>query len=284
MSFATGKKIIITGANSGIGFETARKLAAFGAEIIMVCRSHERGKAALDEILSQDPDADLTLLLADLSSKHSTLELIENLHHSYKSIDILINNAGAMFYDRRTSEDGIEYTFALNHLGPFRLSTGIMDLLKNSPEGRIINVSSDAHRFSRVQKTEDLRAMLNPLRYRGFPVYCNSKLANILFTRELARRMKGSNISTAALHPGFIRTNFGGIQNKQKFSALVFKAFASLFAGSPEQGAATSVHLADAEKISSGLYYAKEKPVIPSRSSRNDILAAELWKISEELC
>ncbi|GAB6088538.1 SDR family oxidoreductase [Spirochaeta dissipatitropha] len=284
MSFATGKKIIITGANSGIGFETARKLAAFGAEVIMVCRSQERGKAALDAIQSEDPDADLTLLLADLSSKRSTEELIANLHGAYKSIDILINNAGAMIYDRRTSEDGIEYTFALNHLGPFRLSTGIMDLLKKAPEARIINVSSDAHRFSKIEKPEDLRALLNPLRYRGFPVYCNSKLANILFTRELARRTKGSNVSTAALHPGFIRTNFGGIQNKKKFSALVFQTIAALFAGSPERGAATSVHLADTDKISSGLYYAREKPVIPSRASRNDILAAELWKISEELC
>ncbi|MFW5800474.1 MAG: SDR family oxidoreductase [Spirochaeta sp.] len=278
MSFATGKRVLITGANSGIGFETARILSAYGAEVIMVCRNRERGERARTEILNRDPDADITLFIADLSSRASIESLCGELHRAYRSIHILINNAGAVFHKPSQTDDGLERTFALNHMGPFRLTMGILDLLQNAEQARVITVSSEGHRFFPI----DIEDIQRPRRYKAFKAYCNSKLANILFTRELARRYGNSGISAVSLHPGFVRTNFSGLTEKS-LSARLFLIFARLFASSPEKGAATSVFLADAPEITNGMYYVKKKLRKPSRSARTDQLASILWDMSSKL-
>lgn len=281
MSFATGKRIVVTGANSGIGFETARLLSSFGAEVIMVCRNRNRGEAARQAILHRDPDADLTLFIADLSSKRSTADLITEIRRNYTSLHVLVNNAGALLHERKTTEDGLEYTFALNHMGPFRLTLGLMDLLQAGAPSRVITISSEGHRFSKISTPAEIEQLINPLDYRGFTSYCNSKLANILFTRELARRYGKNGISAVSLHPGFVRTDFGNLKNSP-FSAKLFSLMMRLCAVSPEHGAATPVHLADSESITNGMYYAKKKLKKPSAAARSDNLAAALWGISTE--
>jgi NAD(P)-dependent dehydrogenase (short-subunit alcohol dehydrogenase family) len=184
MSFIAGKLAVVTGANSGIGFQTVRELAGEASEVIMICRSRERGEQAREQILKEYPQAVLTLLIADLSSPSSISVLMQEMRKRYDRISLLVNNAGGIFYNRLTAEDGLEYTFALNHMGYFRTTAALLPLLEKGRPSRVINVSSEAHRVTPL----DFDDLQQEKHYRPFIAYGQSKLANILYTRELARR------------------------------------------------------------------------------------------------
>lgn len=272
------KICLVTGANAGIGKETAQGLANRGATVIMVCRSAERGKAAQDEIKRTSGNEDVHLFLADLASQAAIHRLADDISAAYGRIDVLVNNAGAFFTERNLTVDGIELTLALNHLGYFLLTMRLLPLLEASPQGRIINVSSDAHRGARL--SFDNLQFANG--YSGFRAYAQSKLANILFTRGLARRMADTSLTVNALHPGFVASNFG--KNNGAITKLMMTLLRP-FARSSERGAETSLYLATADNVShiSGAYFADKKMVTPSVAARDAESAERLWAISEEL-
>ena len=278
MSFSAGKRVMITGANSGIGFETAKQLAAAGCSVVMVCRNRQRGEDAAAAVRTAAPDAEITLHTADLSSPASILQLVREAESAYRSLSVLINNAGGIFFSRTETEDALEYTFGLNHMGYFRLTLGLLPLLEAGAPARIINVSSEAHRPARID-FEDLQSEGS---YKPFRVYGQSKLANLLFTREAARRFSELGITAAALHPGFINSNFAS-RSAQSPSAAVFGLLARVFGKTPVQGAETPVHLASADRIISGGYYIRKQERSPSKAALNPEDAARLWDISREI-
>ena len=274
----TGKTILITGATDGIGRETARQLARLGAHIILTGRNPQKAEAAVQELRQSTGNPHIEFLIADLSSQRQIRALAETVKGKIPSLYALINNAGAIFMQRQVSEDGIEMTFALNHLGYFSLTLLLLDILKDSAPARIINVSSAAHRGARLN-FEDLQ---NERSYQGWPVYSQSKLANLLFTYELARRLEGSGITVNALHPGFVATRFGR-SNGGIFDPL-FRLF-QFAAISPEEGARTSVYLAASPEVEgvSGKYFEKCKAVPSSPESYDLTSARRLWEVSLQM-
>jgi NAD(P)-dependent dehydrogenase (short-subunit alcohol dehydrogenase family) len=238
-----GKVCMVTGANAGIGKVTALELAKRGATVIMVSRSHTRGEEARQEIVAQSGNNAVELLVADLSSQASIRQLADQFKQNYIRLDVLINNAGAIFYQREETEDGLERTFAVNHIAYFLLTYLLLDLLKASAPARIINVSSDAHRMSKLD-FDDLQSECS---FSAFGAYGQSKLANILFTAELARRLEGSGVTANTVHPGFVQTNFG--RSQTGIVATLFRVLNRLFAVSSEKGAETSVYLATAPEV-----------------------------------
>lgn len=271
------KVCLITGANSGLGKVTARELAKMGATVAMVARSQARGEAALAEVQQASGSNKVHLMLADLSSLASTRQLAEEFKAQYGRLDVLVNNAGAIFKDRQVSVDGYEMTFALNHLSYFLLTNLLLDLLKASAPARIVNVSSGAHMGGRIN-FDDL--MLEK-KYRSFAAYSQSKLANVLFTYELARHLEGSGVTANALHPGGVATGFG---SGTGFMGWVFKLIRP-FLLTPEQGAETQIYLASSPEVAdiSGKYFDKKKPVKSSQISYDTAVAQRLWQISKEL-
>lgn len=267
------KTVVITGANSGIGFVTARELARQGAQVALVCRNPEKGAAAQDAIRRASGNNNIHLLQADLSSQASIRQLAHNLRQQFDRLDVLVNNAGAVFYRRQTSVDGIELTFALNHLGYFMLTWLLLDLLRASAPARVVNVSSEAHRYARLDM-QDLQYTRR--RYRGFRAYSQSKLANLLFTAELARQLEGSGVTANALHPGFVSTGFGA--NNGLLSQFFMWAVAP-FALTPEQGAQTSIYLAASAAVEgvSGRYFIKSAPAAPAAAANDIALQQQLW-------
>src|SRR2546423_7285326 len=199
-----GKICMVTGANSGIGKATALALAQRGATVVMVCRDRARGEEARSEITAKSRNNAVDLLLADLSSQQSIRQLVEHFQQRYTQLHVLINNAGAAFPGRRETVDGVEMTFAVNYLAPFLLTNLLLDMLKASTPARIINVSSAAHQSGSMQ-LDDLQA---EKRYRPMRTYPQAKLAVVLFTYELARRLQGMGVTVNCLHPGFVATNF----------------------------------------------------------------------------
>lgn len=274
-----GKICMVTGANSGIGYITARELAKKGATVVMVCRSRERGEKAQQEIINSSGSQDVHLLLADLSVQAEIHQLAATFQAQFDRLDVLVNNAGAIFTDRRESADGLELTIALNHLGYFLLTNLLLDVLKASGAARIVNVSSDAHRSANIH-FDDLQLTSG---YSAFRAYGQSKLANILFTRELARRLEGTAVTANAMHPGFVNTGFG--KNNGGLMAAVMKVLSPLFAVSPEKGAETAVFLATAPtgSLTSGKYFAKKRETTTSVAAQSDTDAKRLWDISAEL-
>jgi NAD(P)-dependent dehydrogenase (short-subunit alcohol dehydrogenase family) len=272
------KTVIITGANAGIGRVTALELAQKGAHVIMVCRDKERGAAAQQAIIQQSGNNRVDLLLADLSVQSDIQELSQTIHKRYNHLDVLVNNAGAYIASRKTSADGLEYTFALNHMSYFLLTNLLLDLLIASAPSRIVNVSSDAHRGSKLN-FDDLQ---NERSYQGFGVYSQSKLANIYFTYELARRLEGTGVMVNALHPGFVATNFA------KNNGLLYRIgmfFMRPFALTEQKGAETSVHLASSPEVEgvTGQYFSNKKAVRSSDVSYDTAAAQRLWSASESL-
>jgi NAD(P)-dependent dehydrogenase (short-subunit alcohol dehydrogenase family) len=275
-----GKTVVITGASSGIGLETARALAGQGARVVMVVRSEQRGQDAISKIRATVPDAQLELALADLYSLAEVRKVGAELRDRCDRIDVLINNAGLIHNQRELSVDGIERTFALNHLAAFLLAYELREPLAATAPARIVTVSSYGHNFARFD-WDDLHTMT---RWRGeTAVYGVSKPCNIWFAREAARRLASKRVTSNALHPGAVASNFGAS------GSWLFKYGTKLarpFLLSTERGARTSIYLASSPEVKNitGEYFAKCKVKTPSKQARDDASALRLWELSERLC
>jgi NAD(P)-dependent dehydrogenase (short-subunit alcohol dehydrogenase family) len=279
-----GKIIVITGATSGIGQVAAEKLAAMGARIVQVARDKERGQAAIARLNKISPGISHAIYYADLSRLAEMKRVAAEIAQAEPRIDVLMNNAGAMFGTRQLTEDGLERTFALNHMSYFMMTQGLRDRLAASAPARVVNTASDAHTsgavdFDDLQSEKAYRSSLwDGLRYGGaaFKVYARSKLMNILYTRELARKLAGTGVTANSLHPGFVATRFGD----QTGGLIGFGiGFAKRFALTPEQGAETLVYLASSPEVSSvtGEYFHKCRPATPSKEAQDDAKAQRLW-------
>lgn len=274
------KLCVITGANSGIGFETAKELAKKGAFIVMVCRNEAKAEVAKREILNRTPDAGVKIVLCDFSSQDEIRKAAEIIKSSYKEIDILINNHGFVAGKYNETVEGLEETFGVNHIGYFLFTNLLIEHVKAAEKARIINVASDAHRSANKFDANNLQLKEN---YSIWKAYANSKLYNILFTVELADRLKGSGVTANSLHPGVIKSNFGS-----KSTSLVkfFWTIAGPFMKSNKQGAQTTIYLATSDEVEevNGAYFKDSKVVAPIDQAFDKEAAEKLWEISEELC
>lgn len=277
-----GKTVLITGGNSGIGEAAARELAQRGARVTFTARNPERGKAALARIQATQPKGDVNWSVLDLARFSSIRDFAETFRSQHETLDVLINNAGLILQKRTKTEQGFEATFGINHLGHFLLTRLLLDSLRVSAPSRIINVSSDAYR--RAFTGLDFEDLQSEKSYNSMLVYGRSKLANIYFTRELAQRLAGQDITVNAVHPGVVRTGFARDGDTQGAFSLLFRA-AAPFMLSPEQGARTLVYLATAPDAgkTTGAYFVKRKATALSKIARDDAAARRLWRISEEL-
>lgn len=279
-----GKTCLITGSTSGIGKEIAIGLAKMKANVVLVGRKKARCEATLEEI-KRNPSIDtnnknrISYLLADLSSQASIHQLAKEFLATYERLDVLLNNAGVFLPKRFTTVDGIEYTFAVNHLAPFLLTNLLFERIKASSPSRIITTSSVAHRGAHIN-FDDLQ--FERRRYNGVKAYGQSKLANILFTKELSRRSNGSGVTSNCFHPGAVRTNL--VQSGPWYYRLIW-AIISAFFVSPRRGADTAIYLASSSEVEgiSGKYFVKRKEVTLSDLADDYDAAVRLWKISEEL-
>jgi len=269
-----GKRCIVTGATSGIGRATALGLAAAGARVALVCRSRLRGEETLAEIHARTGRAG-ELFIADLSSQDAIRQVAREILTRCPRIDVLVNNAGVVERRRRETVDGIEATWATNHLAYFLLTHLLLPRLRESAPARIVNVASDAHRFASSLDPDDPAGG----RFRWWQVYGRSKLGNLLFTRELARRLDGSGVTVNAAHPGAVSTRLG---HQNDWWVAPVTRLLSLFFKTPEQGAATSLYLAMDPGVAgvSGRYFADCREHAPSALACDDALAARVWSAS----
>jgi NAD(P)-dependent dehydrogenase (short-subunit alcohol dehydrogenase family) len=274
-----GKTVLVTGANSGIGKATALALARQGAKLLILARNQAKGQAALVEVRAASPTGDGQLIVADFASLTDVRRAAAEVRSQTKRLDVLVNNAGVYVPERHETVDGLEETFAVNHLAPFLLTTELLDLLKASGPARIVNVSSDAHRGAHMH-WDDLQFSTHA--FKGFKVYGQSKLANILFTYELARRLEGTGVTTNALHPGVIASGFG---QTYPGAMAFFAKVARPFLLSTEDGAKTSVYLASSPEVEgeTGKYFAKCKATKSNAVSYDLASQKKLWALSEEL-
>jgi len=275
-----GKICLVTGASSGIGKETALGLADKGAHVVLLCRDRGRGEHAIQVIKRRSTleSPTLDLMIADLASHRSVREFAQKFKERYDCLDVLVNNAGLVMGKRTLTEDGIEWTFAVNHLAPFLLTHLLIETMKTSGHSRIVTVSSAAHHFGKID-FEDLQCEKG---FYGFREYCSSKLANVLFTYELSRRLKGTGITANCLHPGLVRTNFG---KSGSFSVRILVNLGKPFMINAKKGAATSIYLASSADVegSSGKYFRNSRIARSSRISQDENIARELWERSTEL-
>lgn len=272
------KTCLVTGATAGIGFVTARELARAGARVLIVARSPEKGAETVRRIAEETGARTVEALTADLSSQADIRALAREVKGRAERLDVLINNAGVILLDRSESVDGIEMTLAVNHLAYFLLTNLLLDHMKAGSPARIINVASNAHRGGKIN-FNDLGGREH---YSGWRAYQQSKLANILFTRELAKALTGSGVTANALHPGYVNTQ---IFREPGLKGQIMRMAAGLFAISPERGAETTLYLATSPEVQgeSGEYYARCKPASISREARNEANARRLWQFSEDL-
>jgi NAD(P)-dependent dehydrogenase (short-subunit alcohol dehydrogenase family) len=279
-----GKVVVITGGNAGIGKEAAVVLARRGATVAITARDPNRGAGALAEIRrrAERTDDGVAVLALDLSSFASTRAFATDLLDRYDRLDVLLNNAGLVLRDRRETAEGFEMTFGVNHLGHFLLTGLVLDRLRATPGARVVNVSSHAHKQAR--NGLDFDDLQSTRHYRGFAVYSRTKLANILFTRELARRLDGTGVTANALHPGFVASSFGRDGDTGRLGDIGM-IFTRPFAINAEQGALTSIHLASSPDVDgiTGQYWYKCALSTPSRAAQDDDAARRLWAVSEEL-
>ena len=273
-----GKTVLITGGTSGIGKATAAALAAMGANVVVVGRNPERSEAAVEEIKAQSHSGSVELMLADLSVQAELRRLAKEFLRRHDRLDVLANNAGLVQSKRTETPDGIETTLATNHLAPFLLTNLLIERLEQSAPSRVITVSSEAQRWGNM----DFEDMQSRRKYRGFPVYGTTKLANIMFTYELAERLDGTGVSANCLHPGSVGTNFG--QNNRGAMALFFRTF-KLFMRSPEQGADTLIWLSSSFEVDgvSGKYFSDRKEIEAKKVAYDPAARRRLWEISEDL-
>ncbi len=266
---------MVTGASSGIGRKTVHEFAKLGAEVVLVCRDAQRGQEVIHQVGDATGNQNLHLLIADLSSQSAIRRLASEFNSRFAHLHVLVNNAGVATRTRSLSPDGIEMTFAVNHLAYFLLTNLLLQTLKGSAPSRIINVSSEAHRNARLD-FDDLQMEKN---FSGFRAYCLSKFCNILFTRELSKRLEGTGITANSMHPGYLRT---GIFRE---TSGILKLLVMMTAGNPAKGARAIVHLATAPELETvtGKYFrgTLERPSSPA--SQDGQAAERLWEISEQM-
>ena len=268
-----GKVVVISGGTSGIGEVAAERLAGLGARLVLVARDRARGEATLARLRARGPGVAHVAHYADLSLIADTKRVAAEIAAAEPRIDVLINNAGAMFGRRRVTADGLELTFATNHMSYFLLTHGLRERLLASAPARVVNTSSAAHRRAALD-FDDLQSTRG---YRGFMAYSRSKLCNILYTRELARRSAGTGVTANCLHPGFVATRFGDASGG--FFSFVVRASKKVFAISSEKGAETLVYLASSPEVAtiSGGYFYQCQLATPTRAAQDDAAARRLW-------
>lgn len=274
-----GKTCLVTGASRGIGFYVARGLAARGAFVVMVGHHRMRGERASRKINAFIWGNSTKFMLADLSSQAEIRRFTQEFKNQFDHLDVLVNNAGGFFFRRRESVDGIEMTFALNHLNYFMTTLLLTDILLASDSPRIVNVASEAHRRAQMN-FDDLQFKE---RYRGTQAYNQSKLANLLFTYELSRRLADTHATVNAVHPGFVHTHLG---KQNKLVRPVMELVHSMFAKSPVKGAETPIYLSASPEVEgvSGEYFIRKESIRSSEESYDTEAAKRLWKISADMC
>ncbi len=272
------KKVLITGGSDGIGKVSAEKIAAMGAHVILVGRNPQKNQQVAAEIRQASGNEKVDYLVGDLSLQADVRRVAAEYRHRYDRLHVLLNNAGAFFTKRQVTSEGLEMTFALNHIAYFLLTHLLLDMLQNSAPARIVNVSSGAH-FGGKLNFDDLNLRKG---YNGWGAYANSKLMNVLFTYELARRLEGSGVTANVLHPGFVATQFGKNNGGLMRPAM---ALVHLGAISPEKGAETNVYLAASQEVEgiSGKYFYEKGVLASSAASYDEAAARRLWEISLEV-
>lgn len=270
--------VVVTGATDGVGKEAATRIAEAGATLLLVGRNPDKGRAVVERMRRQTGNQAISFLCADLARLGEVRRAAAEIRDRCGRLDVLLNNVGAIFMRRRESADGIEMTWALNHLGYFLLTHELLDLVKASAPARIVNVASAAHRGGAI----DFDDLEGRRAYSGRRAYAQSKLANILFTYELARRLEGSGVTANALHPGFVRTRFGSGNGLPV--RVIIAAMMRLSGISVAEGGKTSVYLATSPEVAdaSGGYYERSAPAHSSAASRDEAVARRLWQVSAE--
>jgi NAD(P)-dependent dehydrogenase (short-subunit alcohol dehydrogenase family) len=273
-----GKTCLVTGATSGIGEQIALGLAREGARVALVGRSRERGEASAERIRRESGNPEVELLLADLASQQQVRDLAQRVLDRFPALHVLVNNAGIVNLRRETTADGLEATFAVNHLAYFQLTLLLLERLRASAPARVVNVASDAHKFGAL----DFDDLQNERRYRSMKVYGQSKTANILFTRELARRLEGTGVTVNCLHPGAVATRLG--QQNGAIARVLTRALAVFFR-TPAQGADTAVWLASSPALdaTTGRYFYSRRELEPAPHARDPAAAARLFEVSARL-
>ncbi len=274
------KVVMVTGATNGIGLESAKALAAQGATVVGVGRNPQRCADAAAQITRTTGNAKVEFLVADLSVQAQVRQLAETFKQKYTRLDVLLNNAGGYFAKRGESKDGIEMTWALNHLNYFLLTDVLLDVITASAPARIVNVSSGAHTGAKRINFEDVEFKTG---YNGWTAYSQSKLANVMFTYELARRLDGTKVTANVLHPGFVATGFG--HNNGSLMNFGMSAIQKIAAKKPEQGAATSVYLASSPEVEgvTGKYFSDKKETRSSAASHDMNAQQRMWNLSEQM-
>lgn len=276
MGTLKGKTAIVTGANSGMGLATVEALSDKGATVIMLCRSEERGKAAIARLM-ENRERSLDLILCDLGDYESIRNFVMRVKEKYTQVDILVNNAGFISLDRQETKEGVERQFGINHLGHFLLTTQLINMMR--PGSRIVVVASGAHKVGKIHFDDiNLKKHFNVI-----TAYSQSKLANVLFTREMARRLKKRRISVNCCHPGAVATNIG-IDRETGFGKTITGLLKPFFQ-TPAEGAGTAIYLATSDEVSNitGGYFYRCRIAKSSKRSRSRILAKRLYDLSEEM-
>lgn len=277
-----GNVVVVTGSNVGIGLETAVGVAALGATTVLACRNQAKAEVAAREVTQRTWNDDVHVVPLDLADLASVRKAAEDILSRWDRVDVLVNNAGGTWSQRAVTAQGFEYTFGVNHLGHFYLTNLLLDRLRAGAPSRIVNVTSVGHHAAwGGLRFEDLQSEKG---YKAMEAYCRSKLANVLFTRQLAKRLEGTGVTANAVHPGPVRSGFGMDGDLTGFMGFGMRLVRP-FEISPRRGAKTSLHLATSPEVAtkSGIYWVRSKPGHMSRQARDDEAAARLWQESERL-